>query len=396
MGTYKVFDGTNWVDICDCALNVFHPVQGWTDINPSNCVVKYFDGTTWCPINCGGLCTCPDGYVFNPGSGLCEQVTLLPPSVTLGVGSTLYYIGNGETESGYGSNGARLYEDISLKQFPINGYTDNSAPPSGPYRVRENAGTGTDLTYNTSIPTNLIFKATNNVSGRLNKCGLWAGLCSTGPIFFGDVCPNPNPPFETCCKWPTNQWLKTEFCVTVPETKQYIFAMAGDNQIRASIRSTIYNPQSQAGPGPWTTNLVNLWGGTTPSQPPSGISGQVWPFRFWFMFPITLPAGTHTFILEGMNFGQSATFGAEIYNLDYAQMLTFINTPYPDPSILVPTAPNALTPYILFSTQQLILDPKLPIVYGGTATYSCSGVGGELNTCYGVPACVTLQTTPCN
>jgi hypothetical protein len=50
-----MFDGTNWIDPCDCNISIL-ALDGVTfrDINPNNCLISYFDGTNWCPITCPG------------------------------------------------------------------------------------------------------------------------------------------------------------------------------------------------------------------------------------------------------------------------------------------------------------------------------------------------------
>jgi hypothetical protein len=53
MSNFKIFDGTNWIDPCDCAVSILD-VGGsqFQQINPNACTVNYFDGTSWCPIIC--------------------------------------------------------------------------------------------------------------------------------------------------------------------------------------------------------------------------------------------------------------------------------------------------------------------------------------------------------
>lgn len=360
MGSYKVFDGTNWIDICDCAVNVYHPTNGWTEINPANCPVKYFDGFNWCPVTCGPVpCNCPEGYVFNPGVGLCEQVTIT--AATISTSSTIYSIQKAPRVTSNGPNRSRLYEDITTKIFPINAWLNGSS-----YPAVDNAGSGTALTFDTSIPTNLILTNSTSTGGRLNDCGI-----------------NSSPTWPGAAASP---WLSVTYCITVPETKQYIFAIAGDNEVKAELKFSSSTPY---------INIVNLWGGTTPTPIVAGNS-TTFPFSIWHMFPITLNAGTYILRLSGRNADANFVFGAELYNMSYSEMLTFINTAYSDPGGISPyTAPNALTPFILFSTKQLAVTPPLTTVLPGeSATYSCPP-GQEANFCYGLTSCVTITTSPC-
>ncbi len=56
MSNYKVYNGSSWVNICECALHVRDANNSWQLIDPNNCEVKYFDGTQWCTIICNQQC----------------------------------------------------------------------------------------------------------------------------------------------------------------------------------------------------------------------------------------------------------------------------------------------------------------------------------------------------
>ncbi len=380
MGTYKVFDGTNWVDICDCALNVFHPVQGWTDVNPSNCVVKYFDGTNWCPINCGGaVCTCPNGYVFNPTTNLCERVVFQSGTASASSGCTLYSIVKGSANSAFNNNGAYLWEDITSKPYPLIGWKNSS---TGFYRIIDNNGLGTQLNViGNEAAGNNIFKG--SIMGRMNYSSI-----------------------ETSPAWPWNTWLKITRCITITEERQYILGFSSDNEILVELK---------IGSNPYQTVAFLSSASQIPPPSPSGSATSVSPipFAYWHMFPITLPVGTHIFRISGRNGadGTDFAFGAEIYQMTEAEMLTFLTTSHTDPTAVpqptptypggYPTTgdssiPNDLSPYIIFSTRQLVTTPPLQTVLPGcTITYTCPP-GTEPNFCYGVTACAVVETTPCN
>ena len=53
-----MFDGTNWIDPCDCDIRILD-MDGITYrvLDPSNCIISYFDGTHWCPIICSDTIT---------------------------------------------------------------------------------------------------------------------------------------------------------------------------------------------------------------------------------------------------------------------------------------------------------------------------------------------------
>ena len=79
-------------------------------------------------------------------------------------------------------------------------------------------------------------------------------------------------------------------CIDVAEEGQYLFALAGDDEIRATLNGV--------------TIVNNPWNG--------GISAN--NYRYWWVWPVTLNAGQNTLILEGANGFSSgpASFGCEI------------------------------------------------------------------------------------
>ena len=356
MNKYKIFDGINWVDVCNCSVRVKTLAQ-WKEIDPWNCTTKYWDGANWCEIIC---CECPEGFIYNPIIRKCEKYDII--AATPDDGATIYNIVGGSDSAAYGNFGARLYEDISAKIFPLNGWQNDTicTTCANGYQVFENSGTGSLITIqSTSVISNTVFTnaAANTVDGRLNAVGIWA----TG--------------------YPTNQWLDVEFCIDISTTKTYIFAIAGDNQIKAGITSTTFNG------GVTNFNLVNIWGSNSPTGSPTS-SSKPNSFKIWHMFPITLPAGLHTLQLSGMDFGTPASFGAEIYDISEADLMTLMA----DPTMTVAD----LEPYILFSSASLVSTPPLVVgAPGETITWTCPD-GYTLDGCLGVPSCVLHEIVPCN
>ena len=55
MSNFKMFDGTNWIDICDCDVHIKTSAT-WNLLDPWNCVTKYWDGSNWCEVICGIPC----------------------------------------------------------------------------------------------------------------------------------------------------------------------------------------------------------------------------------------------------------------------------------------------------------------------------------------------------
>ena len=354
MSNFKMFDGTNWIDICKCDVHIKTNAT-WNLLDPWDCVTKYWDGSNWCEVIC---CVCPPGFILDPVTRECTMTEIIPATPS---GGPTAPVVDGSNSSAYGVERSRLYEDISVKTFPLNGWQNTTicATCTNGYQVFDNAGIGALTTISsTSVLFNTVFgnTALNFTDGRLNAIGIWA----TG--------------------YPISQWLNVEFCITIDVTKTYIFAIAGDNQIKAGITSTTFNG------GVTNLNLVNLWGSASPTGSPTG-AGYPNSFKIWHMFPITLPAGVHTLQLSGMDFGTPAAFGAEIYDVSETIMMSLMSNP------LLTTAD--LQPYIIFSSSDLVTSP--PLIVGSPSapvTWTCPE-GYELTGCFGVPSCVTEITTPC-
>lgn len=346
MGKYKVFNGSNWVDICDCNVHIRNATDNWQLLDPTNCVTKYWTGTEWCEIVC---CSCAEGYTLNPLTNICETVERIPATAS---GGTFYPIIVGNKAPVYGNLGGALYPNITGATFPINGYS------SPAYIVKDAAGTGLTYSPTLSVAGNQIFNSNGtSTGGRLNYNSLW-----------GD-------------SYPPNTWFTLRFCITITQNNTYIFALAGDNQVKASITSTTFQG------GVTSFNLVNLWASTSSSGTPADPS-NTGPFNYWHMFPIDLPVGDHVFELSGYNFFDLYGFAAEVYDipvLDLQNLMASSTATVGD-----------LEPYIMFKTKDLIRDPPLFLPQAGSTgiVYSCPS-GYTFTECYGAPQCTIDITYPC-
>jgi hypothetical protein len=342
MSGWKIYDGTTWLDPCNCNIHLLDSTNTWVLLDPKNCPTKYWNGCEWIPIVCP--CNCPEGFIFNPISNDCEQVTLSTATFT---GTTANVVG-GDNLSAYSINGAKMYSSLDVYTWPVIGFE----PPSSTYILKDNNGIGVPVPI-TAASVNSIFKSTNSVTGRLNIAGLWI-----------------NP-------WPLNQWVTFEFCVVVPEEKEYVLGIGGDNQVRIRINSPAFGG---------LVDVVTLLADTSPS---GGLINPFIeePFKTWHLFPITLPAGTHTIIMEGIDQGGSKGVGAEIYNRTRNEMLSLMS---------LGATVTDLEPYILFSTKNLLQLPPLTVAgFGSTGTWSCPDPSTTFSECYGVPACILTTNVPC-
>lgn len=342
MSGWRIYDGTNWVDPCNCNIHLLDSTNTWVLLDPKNCPTKYWNGCEWIPIVCP--CNCPEGYIFNPVSNDCEKVELSPATFT---GTTANVIA-GDRLSVYSIDGAKMYGSLDSYTWPVIGFQ----PPSSTYILKDSNGTGV-IVPPTAGSVNSIFKSTSNSTGRLNISGLWI-----------------NP-------WPLLEWVSFNFCVVVPEEKEYVLGIAGDNQVRIRIDSPAFG------------GLVDVVTLLADNNPSGGFVNPFIedPFRTWHMFPITLPAGTHTIIMEGIDQGGSQTVGAEIYNRTGNEMLSLM--------ALGATVAD-LEPHILFSTKNLVQLPPLTVAgFGQVGTWSCSDPATTFSECYGVPACILTDNVPC-
>lgn len=108
--------------------------------------------------------------------------------------------------------------------------------------------------------------------GPLNRCGIW--LCkglNTG----------------TGSDTPTFKWIGLTTSFNCPTSKIYCIGMGGDNHVSATIDGTLFKQDDPS------DNAEN--------------------FRIWHIYPVYLAAGNHTLLVQGMNSGNIATFGLEIY-----------------------------------------------------------------------------------
>jgi hypothetical protein len=194
---YKVFNGTDWVNICENSVYV-RTIINWTLLDPWDSITKYWDGVDWTEIIC---CTCVDGYIYDPVNRDCRKIEIIPATPVAG---TTYPVVAGSTSVAYASAGTRLYEDISGKTFPLNGWQNTSIHPTSAlgYQVYDNAGAGVLTTIQaTSVAGNTVFtNPGTTTAGRLNAIGIKA------------------------TSYPVMQWLTVEFCITIDVTKTYVFA----------------------------------------------------------------------------------------------------------------------------------------------------------------------------
>lgn len=316
-------------------------------------------------------CGCPEGYEYNEKSGLCEQI-VESPAIWSG---QLLDVEEGDRFSSYGKFGLRLYNDISASTWPLYGVGPCSQGSSSPYNVNEDNGSGALVTpYKSSVKSTLWGSdtfpcVTGNSFGRLNTVGIWApGYPDIVTVIedwdianpsnlFGDLTPEQQATLLEQTE------LGFDFCVDITEEKQYMIGIAGDNKVKLYIDGVL---------------AVFLDACT---------SSETTPFNYWHVFPVTLTAGQHIIRLVGININNQASFGGEIYDIDFTTFDSLLTTP--QSMVDCGNQPIDLEPYILFSTEQAlageVVDPAWP------GEWTCPD-GSTLDTCGTGATCLVTET----
>jgi hypothetical protein len=287
---------------------------------------------------------CPDGSVIINGECVIEST--VPAEFT---GPTLE-IDSATNNVVYNKFGIRLYPDISSQTKPLKGVGDNST-----YKVRASNGTGTIITPLVNVQNelwNTSGTCGGQTRGRLNIAGVWPN---------GGM----NPQDTDVC---------FSFCTTIPETKQYLIGIAGDNEVKIFIDGTLW---------------VYLSARDSAGQEDSFVTV---PFTSWHVFPVTLPAGTRTIRLCGRNHNSIAAFAGEIYDITLAQFqASGLLTPYTSAVNCGPT-PADLEPFIIFSTRDFI-DEEIPDPEG-QGHYVCPDGSTMIESGCDVPLCEITTIVP--
>lgn len=206
--------------------------------------------------DCTPGCGCPEGYVLLPDGVTCEQV-LTAPAVQ---NPTTYAVQAVQQLSGYGLNGANLFEDITTKILPIKGYLTT---------WKDNNGTGPALNFTNLLPSPNAFTVWQD---RLRKVG---------------IRPFPRPIVP--------EWTGITCCITVPETKLYCIGFAADDFVRISINGVLYIQRIPPNSNPDT-------------------------YIIWHIMPLTLNAGINNIQYEVRGESPPDALGFEVYDATPAQL----------------------------------------------------------------------------
>jgi hypothetical protein len=207
---------------------------------------------------------------------------------------------------------------------------------------------GTGSLYGTVTTPYVWLNPNTTTQGPLNRSGIWAA--------------GGGPPYDT--------WLGFSKCLTgFTATKTYYVGIAADNNFRLVLDGN---------------EILNT------TIPPAPYDDSADAFRYWHVYPIEIGAGDHTLEVWGLNNGDVAGFGCEIYDAPLQTLTgaTSIN----DLDILFSTSGETL-----FEVVQNTSGQYLPAGYScpdGYVYSNCSGYCISYEFCGVVPVTPTPTKTP--
>lgn len=178
----------------------------------------------------------------------------------------------------------------------------------------------------------------NTTEGPLNRCGLWSSIVEN------------------------NQDVGFTHCININTPKTYYVAVGCDNYA-----------------------IIRVDGVTIISQDVAALTAQFGAglsvtFKYWFIYPIELSAGSHVVEMIGHNIDGIAALGAEIYDATKDEIIAA--TDYP----------TFYTAHILFTTRDM-RGQDIEIGSGGIG-YTCPS-GYSLIMCDGAPYCINISYLNC-
>lgn len=93
-----MFNGTTWVDLCSCIINIWDYNRTIQSLNPNKCTVKVWTGEKWCEIKCPEDLICGGELNFEGTDGIFYIPFTLPVGI-YGVTFTVSPFGNPDSFS---------------------------------------------------------------------------------------------------------------------------------------------------------------------------------------------------------------------------------------------------------------------------------------------------------
>lgn len=164
----------------------------------------------------------------------------------------------------------------------------------------------------------------------------------------------------------TNQDIAFTFCIDIAVTKSYYIGFGCDNLGKIKLNGSFILEQ----------NITNIKDMIIANGDPTGQNPIAVTFKYWYIYPVEIPAGENIIEVFGHNIDSVAAVGIQIYNATRQDLFDATNE-------------NPLGDKILFSSEELIgeaLNYEYSITDGHHG-YSCPD-GYALNTCGETPVCV--------
>lgn len=233
----------------------------------------------------------------------------------------------------YGARGAYFYENITGLDYPLVDAQLNTQPFSRGFEDNS----GETISAETNVVNTFWGSGITTTNGRLNDVGVWTS--------------NQSGDWE-----PLNEWIGFSHCIELDRSRIYSIAIAGDDFFRLSLNNQLL------------VEIQNNWSDDEHSH------------KGWHVLPIELSAGKNLIEAEGMNTGDEAVIGIEIYSAD-TNVISGI------------TSESQLQPYIVFSTENQI--GTLYELGEDSGNYSCPD-GYALDICDGNLVCTKIDRFPCD
>lgn len=261
---------------------------------------------------------CPPGYTISADDTYCFYQLFAPATAPSNPLNTV-----AQTHSDYSVWGSLIFDP---------GFNSNGV------------GTFTQISYGNTFWVNGAGypsgSGANTALGPLNRSGLWASSTTD------------------------NQDIGFAVCINAPAAGTYYVGVGSDNYATIKVNGNIILQQDPTALGAYLASHGYLGVGVEST------------FRFWCIYPISLPVGESILEIVAHNVSLVAALGAEVYN----------NTPSQ-----IQAATNYSGLNLIFSTKDYI---GMPVQLGSAGIgYSCPA-GYALQYCSSPIVCVKTVTTP--
>ncbi len=318
------------------------------------------DGTP----NCGykPKQACPDGYVLSADGQACTTPMTINNDTSL-------QIRTGYRNPTYSQWGVLFFNSTgqvvdSIRKDPFWGYRcdgeDPNAQGTGGYIPPDDQGGLTPITISAVTTSSAVVAKASSDSSATLRAKVASQAMVSSSINYNTGCGRLNATSIWLRENYANKWIGMNFCVKVPESKQYYIGYGVDNDLRIYIDGILW--KEHIGVDDNTDHRF---------------------YSYWQVRPRILSAGNHIFTIEAMNHVTTGglldrAVGMEIYNNTIPELKTYrLDT--------------------IFTTNQLLNPSKPYDTYVKDASgnvlarhYSCGS--GAVNICDDAPGCPAIPS----